>query len=77
MATATSFEDLEVWKLSMSLTIDIYKYFKECKDWGFKDQIQRAAVSIPLNISEGFARRTNKEYCQLTAHRTPHTPHES
>jgi len=65
MATATCFEDLEVWKLSMNLTIDVYKHFKECKDFGFKNQIQRACVSIPSNIAEGFARRTNKEFCQF------------
>jgi len=32
MATATCFEELEVWKLSMNLTVDVYKHFKECKD---------------------------------------------
>jgi len=65
MATATCFEDLEVWKLSMKLTVNVYKYFKECKDWNFKDQIQRASVSIPSNIAEGFSRKTNKEFCQF------------
>jgi len=64
MATATCFEELDVWKLSMNLTVDVYKHFKECRDWGFKDQIQRACVSIPSNIAEGYARRTNKEFCQ-------------
>jgi hypothetical protein len=59
MATVTCFEDLDVWKLSMNLTIDVYKYFKECKDWGFKDQIQRACVSIPskwLNETDHISR---------------------
>jgi four helix bundle protein len=65
MATATCFEDLDVWKSSMNLTIDIYKHLKECKDFGFKDQIQRACVSIPSNIAEGFYRKTNKEFCQF------------
>jgi four helix bundle protein len=65
MATITCFEELEVWKLSMKLTVDVYKHLKECKDWGFKDQIQRACVSIPSNIAEGFARKTNKEFCQF------------
>ena len=65
MTPVSYFEDLEVWKLSMNLTIDVYRYFKECKDFGFKQQIQRASVSIPSNIAEGFARKTNKEFCQF------------
>jgi four helix bundle protein len=55
------FEDLEVWKLSMRLSLAIYELFKECKDYGFKDQIQRACVSVPANIAEGDERQTNKE----------------
>jgi four helix bundle protein len=65
MATVTCFEELDVWKLSMNLTVNVYKIFKECKDYAFKNQIQRASVSIPLNIAEGYARRTNKEFCQF------------
>ncbi|MCL2291014.1 MAG: four helix bundle protein [Bacteroidetes bacterium] len=65
MTNVTCFEDLEVWKLSMNLTVSVYRYFKECKDFGFKNQIQRACVSIPSNIAEGFARKTNKEFCQF------------
>ena len=56
------FEDLEVWRLSTNLSIEIYKAFKVCKEFGLKDQIQRSAVSIPSNIAEGFDRKTNKEY---------------
>ncbi len=56
------FEDLDVWKESMRLTVDIYKIFSNCKDYSFRDQVQRAAVSIPSNISEGYDRDSNKEY---------------
>ncbi|MCD4819941.1 MAG: four helix bundle protein [Candidatus Cloacimonetes bacterium] len=56
------FEDLIVWKDSMRLVIDIYKNLRECKDFGLRDQMQRASVSIPSNISEGFDRNSNKEY---------------
>ena len=35
---------------------------KECKDYGFRDQFQRAAVSIMNNIAEGFERNSNKEF---------------
>ena len=61
MTTKTNFENLEVWKLSMNLTIDIYKNLQLCKDFGFKDQIQRASVSIPSNIAEGNEKLTNKD----------------
>ena len=59
------FEDLNVWKEAMQLTVDIYKQLFACKDYGFKDQIQRAAVSIPSNIAEGYDRQTNKEFIQF------------
>lgn len=47
---------LEVWKLSITLTTQIYKITRNgdlAKDFSFRDQIQRAAVSIPSNIAEG------------------------
>lgn len=59
-----SFEDLIVWKQSMELCLEVYKSLKECRDFGFKDQIQRASVSIPSNIAEGFERQTDKEFVQ-------------
>ena len=60
-----NFEDLIIWKEGMRLSVSIYKLMKNCKDFGFKDQIQRASVSIPSNISEGFERQTNKEFIQF------------
>jgi four helix bundle protein len=59
------FEDLQVWKDSMNMTVSVYENFKLCKDYGFKDQIQRAAVSVPSNIAEGYERQTNKEFIQF------------
>ena len=59
---AAQFEDLEIWKEGMRIAVLVYEIIKSCKDFGFKDQIQRAAVSIPSNISEGFERQTNKEF---------------
>ena len=61
----TKFEDLEIWKKGMRLTVKTYKLMQNCKDFGFKDQIQRSSVSIPSNISEGYERQTNKEYIQF------------
>ena len=60
-----SFEDLDVWKNAMQLVVAIYAEFKENKDYGFRDQIQRAAVSIPSNIAEGYERQSNKEFIQF------------
>jgi four helix bundle protein len=56
------FEDLEVWKISTNLSILVYKALENCKNYGFRDQIQRSSVSIPSNIAEGFERKSNKEY---------------
>jgi four helix bundle protein len=55
------FEDLEVWKRATRLSVDIYRQFTECRDYGFKDQITRSGLSIPSNIAEGMDRTTIKE----------------
>ena len=49
-----SFENLYVWQESRELINIIYKIMSSCRDYGFKDQIQREAVSIMNNIAEGF-----------------------
>ncbi len=54
-------ENLDVWKGSCRLSVDIYKYFRECKDFGLKDQITRASLSIPSNIAEGMEKNYQKE----------------
>ncbi|MCB0647074.1 MAG: four helix bundle protein [Saprospiraceae bacterium] len=59
------FEDLLVWQEGISLTIEIYQLLKNCNDFGFRDQIRRAALSIPSNIAEGYDRQTNKEFVQF------------
>lgn len=56
------FEDIIAWQKSKELTIQIYKLFSEIKDFGFRDQIRRASVSIMNNIAEGFERKGNKEF---------------
>lgn len=57
-----TFEDLKIWQTGVTLVHDTYFILKECIDWSFKDQIQRAVVSIPSNIAEGHERQTNKEF---------------
>jgi len=56
------FEDIIAWQKSRELTVDIYRQFKDCRDFGFKNQIERAVVSIMNNIAEGFERKGDKEF---------------
>ncbi|MEI6400049.1 MAG: four helix bundle protein [bacterium] len=55
------FEDIIAWQKGKELTLAIYSIFKTSKDFSFKNQIERASISIMNNIAEGFERRTNKE----------------
>ena len=61
----SKFEDLLVWQEAMELVVYTYKSFESSKDYGFQNQIQRASVSIPSNIAEGYERQTNKEFVQF------------
>ena len=56
-----SFEECLAWQKSKDLTILIYQTFQKSRDFSFRDQICRAAVSIMNNVAEGFERNTNKE----------------
>ena len=59
------FEDLEVWKKSCRLTIQIYQSFGQCKDFSFKDQVQRSALSVPSNIAEGYERNSPRDFIRF------------
>ena len=68
MAKAEHFEDLEVWQLARRLTGKIYAFARQdafARDFCFRDQICRAAVSIVSNIAEGFERRTNGQFLDI------------
>jgi four helix bundle protein len=59
-----NFRNLALWKSSMNLTTEIYKLTKLFPDherFGLVSQMQRAAVSIPSNIAEGFGRESTKD----------------
>jgi four helix bundle protein len=60
-----NFEETDLWKRSSRLCVEIYKELNKCKDYGFKDQITRSALSIPSNIAEGLERKSNKETIQF------------
>ncbi len=65
---ADRFEDLDAWKVARELANLIYVFGRESgvsKDYGFKDQIQRAAVSVMNNIAEGFERGSNKDFAKF------------
>jgi four helix bundle protein len=53
-----NFEKLDVWKRSCQLSADVYSSLKGLKDFGFKDQITRASLSVPSNIAEGKVKPT-------------------
>ena len=57
-----TFEKLEVWRRSKDLAVRICLALRGCRDYGLRDQIQRAAVSVPSNIAEGLERNGRAEY---------------
>lgn len=68
MARINRFEDLICWQKARIIVREIYNITKQgafSKDYSLKDQIRRAAVSVMLNISEGFCRKTHKEFKQF------------
>ncbi|WP_396591496.1 four helix bundle protein [Allomuricauda sp. R78024] len=60
--TIQRFEDLKVWQKSQDLSVEVYRMFSNITDFGFRDQIRRASVSISNNIAEGFERSSNADF---------------
>jgi four helix bundle protein len=63
-----NFEDLNIWKQARQLTQEVYRLTKTdkfLKDFGLRDQIRRAAISVMSNIAEGFERGGNQEFVQF------------
>ena len=61
----TGFENLEAWKAGCRLAVDVYSELQSSRDYGLRDQMQRAAVSISSNIAEGSERKSKKEFVQF------------
>lgn len=64
----TKFEELNIWRLSLKITKEIYiltanKNFS--RDFGLKDQIRRAIISVSSNIVEGFEKNNNNEFVRF------------
>src|SRR5438309_4010516 len=60
-----SFEDLNVWQRGCGRVVDIFRAFEACKNFTLKDQIGRAALSIPCNIAEGSERGSTKDFAHF------------
>ena len=68
MVEIKTHKDLIVWQKSIVFVTDIYKFSKSLpqdEKFGIISQIRRAAVSVPLNIAEGAARHSTKEFKQF------------
>ena len=60
-----SFEELEVWKRSCNLMVEIYQLFKNSREFAFRDQIIRSSLSISSNIAEGCERNSNPDFIRF------------
>ncbi|HZE71688.1 MAG TPA: four helix bundle protein [Pyrinomonadaceae bacterium] len=68
MATFKKFEDILAWQKARKATRQVYeatKHVSFAKDFGLRDQIQRASVSIMANIAEGFGRHSDREFANF------------
>jgi len=68
MSKIERFEDLIAWQKARQLTADVYRLTSKgafAKDFGLRDQIQRAVVSVMSNIAEGFERGSRAEFHQF------------
>src|SRR3954462_1174715 len=71
MKSIDRFEDIMAWQKARSLTKDVYASTRVgafARDFGLRDQIQRASVSTMANIAEGFERGGDKEFIQFLSH---------
>jgi four helix bundle protein len=68
MTRLRSYRDLVAWQKAMDLTVAVYRAtagFPRTEEFGLRGQMRRAAVSIPSNIAEGYARQTTKDYLRF------------
>lgn len=69
MSKFSSFEEILSWQKARELNTEIYRITNNSnsfsKDYGLRDQIRRASISITSNIAEGFERQTTKEFIRF------------
>ncbi len=71
MSAIQKFEEIKAWQKARDLTNEIYHVSKKgefTKDFTLQNQIKKASISIMLNIAEGFARKTDREFKQFFAY---------
>lgn len=54
-------QNLVVWRRACRFAVDVYRLLSDCRDYGFKDQLGRSALSIASNIAEGYERESARE----------------
>lgn len=62
---ATRFEELSIWVEARRLVNATYRSYAGCQDYAFRDQVQRAAISVMNNIAEGFEKSTRKDFANF------------
>ena len=65
---ARRFEDLWIWQAARVLVVEIYRDFRSgtgAKDFGFRDQVRRAATSVMSNVAEGFERSADADFARF------------
>lgn len=65
MSHAERFEDLRVWQQARVLVRDVNRLTRDLRDFGFRDQLRSAALSVMNNIAEGFERRTDADFAHF------------
>jgi four helix bundle protein len=68
MNKINTFEDLKIWQDGSDVAVNIYQITSQVemkRDYGLKDQLQRAALSITNNIAEGFEYNNNKDFIKF------------
>lgn len=68
MATFRRFEDIQAWQLGRELNREVYRLTATgafARDFGLRDQIRRAAISVTSNIAEGYGRRSPRDFARF------------
>ena len=61
----SSYENLDVWKRSVRLAVEVCRAVGGSRDFGLRDQLRRSAISVPSNIAEGSERDSQQDYIRF------------